>query len=191
MPETIFETERLLVRDWRLEDAEDAFAMYGDPEVSRTLPDEMAHASVDETRGWLARKVVARNTTPVSKLGFWAVVERESGRVIGGALLEHAPINAGNPVEIGYHFARSAWGQGYATELGHALLRYGFEVAGLQQIVAAVLPDNTASRYVLEKLGMRYDGPGVYAGFPLDVFVIDPGVMSIDHCSSSCRTTYT
>lgn len=173
MPETILETERLLVRHWRLDDAEDAFAMYGDPKVTRTLPDEMAHASVEDTREWLARKIAERNAAPASTLGSWAVVDRQSRRVIGGALLDHAPINGGNPVEIGYHVARSAWGKGYATELGHALLRYGFEVASLQQIVAATLPDNTASRRVLEKLGMRYAGLGDYAGFPLDVFVID------------------
>ena len=57
----------------------------------------------------------------------------------------------------------------------HQRPRYGFEVVGLRQIVDAILPDNPASRRVLEKLGMHYAGRGDDAGFPLDVFVIERG----------------
>ncbi len=56
------------------------------------------------------------------------------------------------------------WGRGYATEAAEASLAYGFDVVGLDEIVAVAYPDNAASRRVMEKIGMRYDGRGMYYG---------------------------
>jgi RimJ/RimL family protein N-acetyltransferase len=167
----IFETDRLIVRPWTPDDLQDAYAMYGDPEVTRYLPDRLQHTSLDETRAWLDDMLEKQD--PGNPLGFWAAVERSSGRVIGGAVLIHAPINGGNPVEIGYNFARDAWGKGYATEVARALLRHGFKRANLANIVAVIVPDNHASRRVLEKIGMRAEGMGDYNGHPVEVFSID------------------
>jgi RimJ/RimL family protein N-acetyltransferase len=169
----MFETDRLIVRPWTLDDLQDAFAMYGDPEVTRYLPDRLQHSSLDETRTWLEGMVAKQQQDPESPLGFWAAVERSSGRVIGGAVLMRAPINGGNPIEIGYNFARDAWGKGYATEVAHALLRYGFDTLHLSRIVAVIVPDNHASRRVLEKIGMHAEGMGDYAGHPVEVFAIE------------------
>lgn len=166
--QTIVETERLLVRPWRLDDVEDAYAMYGDPEVTRTLPDTKQHTSIEESRAHLAALVA--QTDPASPLGEWAVVEKESGQVVGGALLNHAPINGGNPVEIGYYFARSRWGRGYATEVARALVAHGLEHAGLDEILGVIVPGNVASGRVLEKAGMRHEGRGDYAGWPVEVY---------------------
>lgn len=166
---TILETPRLIVRPWQIEDLHDVFAMFGDPDVTRHLPDRLKHTSRAETETWLHDMV--ERYDPSNPLGFWATVERASGHVIGGAALMHAPINGGNPIEIGYSFARSAWGNGYATELGHALLRYGFDTLQIAQIVAVIDTDNHASRRVLQKIGMRSEGMGDYDGHPVEVFV--------------------
>ena len=64
----------------------------------------------------------------------------------------------------GYRFVPEAWGRGYATEAAEASLAYGFDVLGLDEIVAVAYPDNAASRRVMEKIGMRYDGRGMYYG---------------------------
>lgn len=58
--------------------------------------------------------------------------------------------------ELLFGLAPSAWGQGYAYEAASAALRFGFEAAYLSQIAAAVVPENVASRRVLEKLGMQH-----------------------------------
>ncbi len=168
---TILDTDRLVVRHWRITDAVDAFTIYGDPEVTHYLPDDVRDTTVEDTIAWLEGKV----TTQAEKapLGVWAVEARATGRVIGHALLQYAPINGEERVELGYAFARVAWGHGYATELAHALLRFGFDTLNLPEINSVILPDNTASRRVLEKIGMRNLGMGGYNGFPIEVLVID------------------
>jgi len=167
----IFRTDRLVVRPWEAGDLDAAFAMNRDPEVTRYLPDYMACATLDDARAWLEARIARHD--PASGLGFWAAVEAESGAVIGGAVLDHAPIGGGNQVEIGYFFARLAWGKGYATELAAGLLRYGFGTLGLDRIVAVIIPENAASGRVLEKAGMRHAGLTDYNGHPVELYVID------------------
>lgn len=171
-PREIARTRRLLVRHWRIEDADEAYAMYGDREVTATLPDHMYDDSLDKTRAWLERKVVEQ-AQERDGLGMWAIEELASGRVVGGALLQGARINGREQVEVGYHFARAAWGQGYATEVAQALVEYGFQTLGLTRIVGVVLPQNAASRRVLEKVGMQAEGTGDYEGFAIEVFAVE------------------
>jgi RimJ/RimL family protein N-acetyltransferase len=166
----IVETERLIVRHWQLDDAEDAFAIYNDPEVTRYLAGGVHSESIEQTRAWVAR-LIAKEAA-MAQLGFWPVVERATGRVIGHALLQYATINGEDRVELGYGFARASWGHGYATELALALLRYGFDTLNLDEIYGVVIPENTASRRVLEKIGMRNLGIGDYNGFPIEVLVL-------------------
>ena len=84
---------------------------------------------------------------------FLAVTERATGALVGDGGLH--PLGGDGPdVELGYTLARSAWGRGYATELGRALVAYAFDVLGVPRVVAQVEPANAASRHVLEKLGM-------------------------------------
>jgi RimJ/RimL family protein N-acetyltransferase len=65
-------------------------------------------------------------------------------------------------VEIGWRLARSAWGQGYATEAGLTSVGFGFEEAGLREIVSFTSASNLRSRAVMERIGMTHN--------PLDDF---------------------
>ncbi|MGH7279167.1 MAG: GNAT family N-acetyltransferase, partial [Candidatus Rokuibacteriota bacterium] len=56
-----------------------------------------------------------------------------------------------------YALERGAWGGGIATEAARAAVRFGFEAAGLERIVAAARPDNAPSRRVMEKIGLRWE----------------------------------
>ena len=168
--EIITETEKLIVRYWMPKDAEDAFTIYGDPEVTRYLAGDARDSTIDATRAWLEKKIATQAEN--APLGLWAVEERASGRVIGHALLQYAKINGEDRVELGYAFARPAWGKGYATELSHGLLRVGFDTLNLDEIYGVVMPENSASRRVLEKIGMRNLGMGDYNGFPIEVLMI-------------------
>ena len=76
-------------------------------------------------------------------------------------------------VEIGWRFAAEHWGRGYATEGARAVLAFGFEVVGLEEIVSFTVPANTRSRRVMEKIGMThnprddFDHPLLPVGHPL------------------------
>lgn len=60
-------------------------------------------------------------------------------------------------VDLGYRFMSQYWGKGYATEANAASLELGFKTLHLKKIIAMVMPLNTASIRVLEKLGFKYE----------------------------------
>ncbi|WP_312512717.1 GNAT family N-acetyltransferase [Massilia sp.] len=88
-------------------------------------------------------------------LGPWAIAARDDpARVIGfGGISLHTYLEQ-ERVNLGYRFATSAWGRGYATELGHAALAFGFEDRRFNEIFGLVRPQHAASIRVLEKIGM-------------------------------------
>jgi ribosomal-protein-alanine N-acetyltransferase len=156
----IFTTERLQARPYVLEDVEDAFTIYSDPEVMRYLLGSQPVESLDAQREWLASRI-ARFAAMPAGFGAWALVEIDSGRVIGTVLCRHAPDTNEQPsadVEIGWHLARRVWGRGYATEAGKAILRYGLETMKQERIIALVEPPNARSNAVCERLGMTSTG---------------------------------
>ena len=143
-------TERLLLRPFTPADEPVMHAIYSDPEVMRYVG-HGPHRTPGETAAALRTygEMLARRG-----YSFVAVVERETGAVIGDGGL-HPLGGTGPEVELGYTLARAAWGRGYATELGRALVDHAHTVLGVQVVVAQVEPENAASRRVLEKLGMR------------------------------------
>jgi [ribosomal protein S5]-alanine N-acetyltransferase len=167
----IFETDRLIVRRWTLADAEAAFAIYGDPEVWRSMGGGPGHADVAHSRERLGEIVASYDRRP--GFGLWAIVERATGEIVGTVLL--VPLDGGPEIEVGYHLARSAWGRGIATEAARGAIRYGFETIGLARIVGVVHPANRASRRVLEKCGLVDDGRGTYYGWDLERLAISVG----------------
>ena len=86
--------------------------------------------------------------------GWWAVEEQGEQRFIGWCGLQFLPDT--DEVEIAYMLDRGFWRRGLATEAAKESLRFGFEQLNLENIVAIVHPDNSASNRVAEKLGMTY-----------------------------------
>ena len=90
-------------------------------------------------------------------LGLWISERREGGRApVGFCGLRH--LDGGPEVEVLYGISPAEWGRGYATEIAQAILRYGFETAGLTRIWGIADAENLASRRVLEKIGMTFEG---------------------------------
>lgn len=148
------ETERLVLRSFRLEDAPALHErVLGDPEVMRFIPRGGA-PSVERTRAAIERYVAHERAHGYS---LWAVELRDTGELIGDCGLYRVE-GAGPEVEVAYHLGRPWWGRGYATEAAKAALDFGFREAGLAEIVAICFPDHAASRRVMEKAGMRYAG---------------------------------
>ena len=87
--------------------------------------------------------------------GQWAIATREAPQdIIGFGGLDARRYLDIERVNLGYRFAVSVWGKGYATELSDAALEYGFGELGLGEIFALVRPDHGASIKVLEKAGL-------------------------------------
>ena len=91
----------------------------------------------------------------VDGFGYYAAVEKESGKVIGcmGPLMEQ--VDGEKFYGIGYILGKDAWGKGYATEAGEASIRYLFENYAAQKVIAEIRPENEASVRVAERLGMK------------------------------------
>lgn len=98
----------------------------------------------------------------VHGFGFYAAESRETGDFIGFIGLNVPSFEAHfTPcVEIGWRLAANYWNRGLATEGAAAVLRYGFETVGLQEIVSFTIPANLPSRRVMEKIGMNRDPAG-------------------------------
>ncbi|HET7475280.1 MAG TPA: GNAT family N-acetyltransferase [Dermatophilaceae bacterium] len=167
-------TERLLLRRWRPADLEPFAAMNADPEVMRYFPSTLTREQ--------SKELVERIEQGFEENGFgwWAAEVRASGAFIGCVglwwLTFAAPFTPA--VEIGWRLARPAWGHGFATEAARAALAYGFDQAGLTEIVSVTAVLNTPSRRVMERLGMArdpaedFDHPRVPAGHELQRHVL-------------------
>jgi RimJ/RimL family protein N-acetyltransferase len=101
--------------------------------------------------------------------GWYAVADRQTAELIGwcglGVLDETAE------TEIKYLFKKSHWGLGLATEAATRCVQDGFERYGLREIIGLVHPENSASRHVLEKLGLVYTHRVHYWGLDLDRYI--------------------
>ncbi|MEW2219127.1 GNAT family N-acetyltransferase [Streptomyces sp. NPDC006990] len=87
--------------------------------------------------------------------GWWAVGVQATGAFIGFAGLDQ--VDDGMPftgVEIGWRLARSACGQGYATEAALTVLAHGFDTLGFSEILAVTTATNLRSQVVMRRIGM-------------------------------------
>lgn len=106
---------------------------------------------------------------------FWAVEAAGVANFTGiaGLLVPHFEAHFTPCVEIGWRFAHEFWGRGYASEAARALLEFGFDRAGLSEIVSLTVPSNERSRRVMERIGMahdpadEFDHPNLPEGAPL------------------------
>jgi RimJ/RimL family protein N-acetyltransferase len=148
--------------------------MDSDPEVVRHI--DLPWTDAKSHRAFLHQRIT--RSYPAG-LGYWSVVLKPiPAAFIGWVLLlpydPAGPDDANGPdVEIGWRFLRSAWGNGYASEAGLAVLSHGFEAVGLDRIVADIHPDNTRSIRVAEKLGLRLVGEGKVRGKLLRSYALD------------------
>jgi ribosomal-protein-alanine N-acetyltransferase len=165
-------TSRLVLRPWREEDREPWAAMGADPEVMEFFPAPLDRSQADVAFDRISTALADRGW------GLWAV-DAGAG-FIGFTGLAPATFDAHftPAIEVGWRFARSAWGHGYATEAARAALDYGFEQLDLDEVVSFTSVTNTRSRAVMQRVGMThdavddFDNPNVPEGNPLRPHVL-------------------
>src|SRR5690348_336002 len=148
------ETERMLLRRFTMDDVDHLVDLDSDPEVMRFL-----------TGGRPTPREVIQNDIlpafissyePVSGLGVFAAMKKESGEFLGWFSFRSNDANNLNEVSLGYRLRRAVWGRGYATEGVRALIREGFTNLDVQRVVATTYQDNLASIHVMEKAGLKF-----------------------------------
>lgn len=147
------ETERLLLRKLVMEDAEDLFKYASEPSVSRFMPWDV-HKTIEETKGFLAFILDAYDQH--QKLT-WAIQLKQTGKMIGTIdYVSWQPKRS--KAEKAYTLSQEYWGQGLMKEAADGLLAFGFKEMGLNKIEAPIMLENTQSRRLAEKLGMKLEG---------------------------------
>ena len=157
--ETIFtnfprlETERLILRQIQLSDAEAVFATFSDEAVMEFYGD-LPHRSIEESRDlirrqheWYRRREGIR----------WGITRRGDDAVIGSCGFFHFD-EAFQRAEMGYELARAHWRQGIMREALRAIIPFAFTEMGLRRVEAVVDDLNEPSKALLRSLGFSHEG---------------------------------
>ncbi len=164
MSQFIFNSKRLLFRQFTIDDAVLIHELNSDPLVLKYV-----HELPSTPERALER---LQNSILLHYLqygyGRWAVALKETNDFIGWCGLKFRPER--NETDLGYRFIPSCWGKGYATEAAIACLNYGFNQLQLNRITATAHIENIASLRILEKCGMVYLRDEEVDGCPVKSF---------------------
>lgn len=147
---TILETDRLLLREFEITDAQNFYELNLNPNVIKYTGNS-AFKDIDEAKTFL------ENYSDYQKNGFgrWAVINKSTQDFIGWCGLKYD--EKLDETDIGFRFFEHFWNKGYATESAKACINYGFEKLNLKIIIGRAMKENIASVKVLEKIGLQYE----------------------------------
>ena len=144
----MFETDRLILREFVPGDASSVFQLNNDPEVMKYTGDK-PFESVESARAFLI------NYDHYKKHGYgrWAMFEKNSSDFIGWCGLKY---DSEGLADVGYRLLKNKWGYGFATEAASYCVKIGFSEFNFSGIIGRAMKDNIASIKVLQKIGMYY-----------------------------------
>jgi RimJ/RimL family protein N-acetyltransferase len=154
----ILETERLRLRWVQPSDVPTLVDLWCDPDVTRYMGGPRDRAELEA--------IFEEDTQDpfTEQYDLWPVEEKQTGRVIGHCGLIDKQVEGETEIELVYVFAQSAWGKGYATEIGEVLKEHAFEHMRLQRLIALIDPGNEPSERVAIKVGMHLEKEVVRPG---------------------------
>ncbi len=148
------ETNRLLMREWKMSDWKEAHEYAVHPEVSRYMI--WGPNSEKETKEFIRLVVDCSRDNPRTMFEM-AMVLKEKTKIIGGVGLRIMGPNDSTAM-IGYVLHQDFWGQGFTTEAVLSLMNFGFGKLCLHRIYATCDTENIGSERVMQKCGMRREG---------------------------------
>lgn len=144
------ETERLILRAWEPDDAEDLYEYASDPRVGPNAgwkPHESLEESTQIVRSFIEGGEV------------WALVLKQTGKVIGSVGLHHDVKRDRPDIRmVGYVLSPEWWGKGLMTEAVRRVIRFAFEEWKLSLVTCYHYTFNLRSKRVIEKCGFAYEG---------------------------------
>ena len=152
MTRFILETDRLLLREMHWADYPALCKILRDPAVMHAYEGPFSHR---EAVKWLRKQ--RRNYKELG-FGLWAVVLKDTGKMIGQCGLTTQNTPGGRFIEVGYLFQKAHWHKGYATEAAIACRDFAFDKLNVYEIVSIIRDTNTASQNVAKRNGMAVAG---------------------------------
>jgi RimJ/RimL family protein N-acetyltransferase len=184
------ESPRLVLRRVAPDDLQFFTRIHALPEVAQHLYPEGRPRSPDETASWLRSTLASYEQLA---LGYLAVLRKDDGALIGRCGLMDLVVETGPEhglrkgwfgreevtervaltfeCELGYTFDPAVWGHGFATEAARCVRDYARDVLRLPYAISAILPQNTRSRRVAERLGARAAGQMEVVGLVWDRYM--------------------
>lgn len=156
------ETTRLVLRPFMAEDLDDYTRLiFADAEVVRYLPKRAStpRERAERSKTFFNEQWVQRGYS------VWAVTDNITGQFMGHCGLNY--LAETDEVEVLYALAKPYWGQGLATEAARASVHFAFETVNLTRLIALAVPENIASRRVMEHLGFVYEKDAHHFGLDL------------------------
>ena len=148
---TIIETDRMILRKFSIDDYQSVYEFGSNVEVQKYTGDKILTSPIQ------AKIIIKEVLFPDYKkygYGRLAAIFKPENKIIGFAGLKYLP--EFKESDIGFRFLPEYWGKGIATEVSLAIIRYGFEVLKLDNIIGIADPINIGSYRVLEKIGLKF-----------------------------------
>lgn len=160
----MIETPRLLLRKFEPSDRESLIELLINPEFMAYSPSGAMSYELAECRfqGLL-------DAYEIYGIGKFALVEKSTAEIIGYCGLENFSYQGKDVVELGYRIRPQSRGHGYAVEASSAVLYYAKQM-GYESVLALTEPDNEPSQHILNKLGFKLCGSGVFKNMSVDYF---------------------
>ena len=161
----IINTERMILREFVKSDVDAFFQIISKPEVMQfsltgALSFEMSAAKMQSFI----------DSYQEYGYGKWAVIHRQTGRLIGYCGIAVEQIDGSIENELGYRFDPEFWGQGLASEAASACLEYAFNTLHLEYLLGIIEPENIASVRVLQKIGMSFIKESLYCDKKVHIY---------------------
>ncbi len=162
----IFETERLLFREFTEDDAQLLFDLNKDEAIRKYVHEPAPTLASAQS----ALKEIILPQYYLYNYGRWALHLKTTNGFIGWCGLKY--MKESEEVDLGYRLMKKYWNKGYATEAAKATIKYGFENFQVERIIARAHKENIASIKVIEKCGIKFLCDEIYKNDPVKTFAL-------------------
>lgn len=153
IPWTVIETDRCFLREMTMEDLDELYQLYQEPEITRYMEGLYEDRAKEEeyTRAYI------NNMYRFYGYGMWIVTDKQSGTMIGRAGLNNVDIHGEPALEMGYMIGKAYQNQGYATEVCEGIIRFAAEGTEFSVLNCLIQKENVKSIHLMEKLDFAWE----------------------------------
>lgn len=167
MSRILIETDRLILREITQDDFDDLLEIWGDAETLQFFPKTLNQQEMTE---WINRNLKRYESYGH---GLWAVILKHDLTFVGDCGLIIQEVDGVEELEVGYHFNKKHWGQGFASEAARGCMEYAFNRLSRSRLISMIRPENLPSRQVAQRNGLKIEKELFWRGFQHYVYAIE------------------